>query len=373
MGLTVAASIAFAGAAGAAVHPTLIVSNLDRLIQSQELIVAVPTTDAPVAEATMYVGPGDTLTLAPTKVFGQAVGDFMSSPVYGNSIFSLVGEISAANPAAYTNNACAPGLHDAVWLARMGALFLNVQITIPIYVDQAKPAQRSYASYVLKTCMPSPYVPFPNGALFGGRMLDFQLYLGNFQTAGSNRWTTVLTAFKNGGGTDPQSAGEAQAVVSQGSVSALHVKRVAKKGHGKHKKRYFARIHGRVTLADGTGVPATVEIYELFSKAGGPRVKTTKAGANGAFHATVQQKRTASFGVVATQLGKEITPTVCNPVLDIGFGPLSCASLTSSDFFSARVSKKVHIPKGGVGVSAGRATAIMQSRFLSRARGRISP
>jgi hypothetical protein len=374
VGLAAAASLAVAGTAGATLHPVLIVSNLDPILQSQELIVAVPTSDAPVAEATMYVGAGDTLTLSPTKVFGEVVADFMSNADYGNTVFALVGELQAANPAAYTHNSCAPGLHDAVWLARTNPLLFNVEVRIPIYVDRATPAQQSYASYVLKMCMPSPYESFPGGAIFGGRMLDFQLYLDNFQTAASNRWTTVLTPFKaGGGGTDTQAAAEAQAIVNQGSVSTLKIKRVAKKGRGKHKTRYFAHIRGRVTLSNGSGVPATVEIYELFSKFGGPHVKTVKASANGSFHAVVRQKRTASFGVVASELGKEITPAVCNPVLQIGFGPLPCASLTSSDFFSARVSKKVHIPKGGRGVPAGRATAIMHSRFLSRVRGRISP
>jgi len=370
-GLAATGALVLAGVAAAGSHPLLIVSNLDSYIQSQELVVAVPTNDPPVAEATMYVGPGVTLTTQPGTTFGLAGGDFMSNAAYGNSVFQVLGDVVSVNPASYQNNDCAPGLPAAVWLARMTPLFLNAAVLIPISVDPAGAGQQSYASYVLKTCMPSPYVPYPDGAIFGGRMLDFQLYLTNFLHAGDGRWTTVVTPFTAGGATDPHSSAEAQSVVSQGSISTLSVK-LTVKTHHKH-KLYFAHIHGRVTTTAGAPIPSSVDVYQLFSKNGGPEVASRKTSANGAFHVIVRQKRTASYGIVATQLGDEVTPAVCTPVLNIGFGPLPCATLTTSDFQSARVSRRVHIPKGGGGISASRATAFLRSRLASRAAGRLSP
>jgi hypothetical protein len=370
-GLAATGALVLAGVASAGSHPVLFVSNLDSYIKNQELFVAVPTNDPAVAEATMYVGPGVTLTAQPTTTFGEAAGEFMSNAAYGSSIFEMAGDVVSANPTLYQNNDCSPGLHAAVWLVSMTPLFLNVTIRIPIYVDPAPAGRQSYASYVLKTCMPSPYLPYPGGAIFGSRMLDLFLYLGNFQHAGDSRWTTVVTPFMSSGGTNPQGAAEAQAVVSQGSISKLSVKLKAKK-HGK-RTQYFAHIHGRVTNTAGAGIPSTVDVYQLFTKNGGPEVASRKTSASGAFHLTVRQKRTASYGVVSTRLGDEVTPAVCNPVLNIGFGSLPCASLTTSDFQSARVSRKVRIPKGGAGISASRATAFLRGRFATRASGKLLP
>ena len=69
----VEAALEISGAAAAGSHPLLFVSNLDSYIQTQELIVAVPTNDPPVAEATMYVGPGVTLTMRPSTAVADIV------------------------------------------------------------------------------------------------------------------------------------------------------------------------------------------------------------------------------------------------------------------------------------------------------------
>lgn len=360
-----------AGSAAAASHPFLIVSNLDSYIQSQELIVAVPTNDPAVDETTIYVGRGASLVLRPGGAFGDAQADLMSSQAYGSTIFQLVGDVVSADPAKYQNNDCAPGPHAAVWIAELTPLFLNATIDIPIYVDAAKPAEEPYASYVLKTCMPSPYVPYPDGAIFGGRLLDLELYLANFRQAGDSRWTTIVTPFRADGGVDSPGAAEGQAAVSQGSISTLVVRRTVRRRGPR--ARYFAHIHGRVTTVAGAGIRAKVEVYELFSKSSGPHVASLKSRANGSFSVTVRQKRTASYGIVATRLGGEVTPAVCSPVLDLGFGPLSCASLTTSDFQSARVTKKVRIPRGGEGIPARRAAAILRSRLLPRRGGTLRP
>jgi len=124
----------------------------------------------------------------------------------------------------------------------------------------------------------------------------------------------------------------------------------------------------------GVGVPAQVQVYEFFSKEGGPRVGITKADNSGAFSATVRQYRTATFVVVGSQYGQLVTPPACNPVLEIGFGPLTCSSVTTSDFYVAKVGKKVKIPKRGRGLPAGEAARILHSpSFLSRAGGRFLP
>lgn len=371
LGVAAAGGLVFSGAAAAGSHPFLFTSNLDPYVKSQELIVAVPSNDPAVSVATMYVGPGTSLAIHPGTTFGEADADFMANADYGNTIFQLTGDVVSANPVEYENNACAPGLHAAVWLARMSPLFLDVTITVPIYVDYAKPAQQPYASYVLEACMPSPYVPYPAGALLGGRLLDFQLYLSNVQSARSGRWTAVVTPFAAGGGTDLQGSAEAQSVVSQGSISALSVRRTVKR-HGGH-KRYFARIRGRVTTSDGTGIPADIQVYELFGRDGGSEVASLRAGGRGSFTLKVRQKRTASYGIVATALGNEIKPPACTPVLEIGFGPLSCASVTSSDFEAVRITKKVRIPRGGAGIPASRAAAILHRRLLSSRTGTLSP
>jgi hypothetical protein len=329
----------------------------------------VPTNDPAVSEATMYIGPRTSITLQPGTTFGEADADLVSNGLYGNTIFQLGGDVISVNPASYKNNTCAPGLHAAVWLARMTPLFLNASIRIPIYVDSANPSEAPYASYRLKTCFPSPYVPFPDGEIFGGRLLDFQLYLTNFVHAGDSRWTTVVTPFANDGTPDPQGAGQAQSLVTQGSISILKVKRIAKK-HGKH-TLYFAHVQGRVTTKSGVGISSHVQIFQLFTMEGGPEVAARNTDVNGNFSVTVRQKRSAFYGILASELGNTISPPVCSPVLNIGFGPLPCASLTNSDFQSARVSKKVRIPRHGVGISATRANVLLH-RLALREAGKLS-
>ena len=370
-GSVAAGALMVAGVAAAGSHPLLIVSNLDSYLQTQELIVAVPTNDPAIYKSTMYIGRGTTLVLRPGATFGEADADLMSNADYGKSIFQLFGDVIAVNPASYKNNTCAPGMHAAVWLARMTPLFLNVHINVPIYVDRAGPSEQSYASYVLKTCMPSPYDPFPGGAIFGGRLLDLQLYLTNFRHAGNTRWTTVVTPYHVNGGPFPEASGEAQAVVSQGSISTLTVKRTVKKNR-KH-KRYYAELSGRVTTTTGTGIPSDIAVYQLFSKEGGPEVAALRTDDQGNFSLRVRQKRTAFYGIVATEFGSLVKPPVCTPELNIGFGPLPCATLATSDFQSVRVSQKIHIPHGGKGIGAGRAKAFLQHRLAARAAGRLSP
>src|SRR4051794_15947077 len=114
LGLAAAGALAYAGVAAAATHPALIVSNLDPLINDQEVILVVSPKDPPVAKATIYVGAGNVLALRPRLPFGVAAADFQSNADYGSSFFSLIGDVVNANPAAYVHNDCSPGLHAAV-------------------------------------------------------------------------------------------------------------------------------------------------------------------------------------------------------------------------------------------------------------------
>lgn len=341
------AALAAAAAAGAGITPLIVASNLDRYLNEQELIVGFGAKDDPVAETTVYVGPGVTIEASkPGDTIGFGFFDLLAGHDYGDTIVSAFADVKAADPASYVSNRCSPGRHAQVWLARLDLLILDVHPAVVIYVDPAPPAARRYASYMLKMCFPSPYVTYPPGAILQSRMLDLGMVFTNFRSAASNRWTVVAEPFKPGTDqADPAAAAEAQSVVRQGAmwVRAKRVSRVVK-GH----ERSFANVHGRAITAGGVGVQAYVDLFAFVGKSrDGIRIARRRTSPRGTFAFRVKLKRPTHYVVIAAKTGAEVTPATCDPVLDIGFGPLSCASETTSDYATAAKTKKLVPPRRG--------------------------
>src|SRR2546425_1263869 len=99
-----------------------------------DLVVSSPP---PVAKIVIYVPQGYGLTSTPA---GTTVGTIDATAEVGGTTLTIpTGNIVADNPANYTSlpqaQACAPGAHAAVWLAK------PANFTIPIYVDPTSGAE----------------------------------------------------------------------------------------------------------------------------------------------------------------------------------------------------------------------------------------
>lgn len=107
-----------------------------------------------------------------------------------------------ADPGAYANSSCAPGLHAAVWLIRAtptknygAGPTPNVPLTLPVYVDSVTPsASNGFSAWALRICFVPP--DWPTGAVV--RRVSLNLDRGVVDetppTHGAQTWRAVFTA-----------------------------------------------------------------------------------------------------------------------------------------------------------------------------------
>lgn len=338
------AAIALTGSAlGAAskdsgFRPDLWASNLDRLIGLQAVQVAGSPSDVATAKATIYVGRGDVMSLPGASV-GKAIGGGAASarlgPAFGNAVVTLPGRVVVANPAKYAANRCSPGTHAAVWLLVLQEP-TGSSLAIPVYVDPAPQPTRSFASYQIQTCLPSPYIPeSQGGAPMGAKVFRVAVSLSNFQRAVSNRWTAVLTPYVEGTGV-PNLRGtvETQSVVSQAKIAKFKAKRVSKRTATG--KKYYAKIRG-VVKQNGKGTKAKVVLYAVGKT---KPVAAKRSKKSGKFRFKKRIKKTTRFVVAARKAPGHQTPPQCVPDL----AGLPCTSVSTSGFQTFKVTKKFRVP-----------------------------
>lgn len=168
------------------------------------LDLTIPADNAAPAKIVIYVpqGYGVNTGAAP----GTTVGTIDAVAHVGGSDLTIpTGSIVADTPGNYTSNpqaqACAPGSHAAVWVAKAGSF------SIPIYVDPTSGAEAALGGYKLQTCLLSPDVPeSAGGAPLGARLIEAQLgftntVLTNPSTKGSYLWRVAVTPFTAGSST----------------------------------------------------------------------------------------------------------------------------------------------------------------------------
>jgi hypothetical protein len=146
----------------------------------------VSSLDAPApAKLTLYVPAG--YTVDTSVVPGTRIGSV--SLVYSAKTVPIDianGTVKTGDPASLPSDpaaqACAPGSHEAVWLATFKAA--KHSTTIRFYVDPTTGSEASLGAYRLIACLPSPYVPVDQGGAPDGlRFQDIDVSL--FQKGGS--------------------------------------------------------------------------------------------------------------------------------------------------------------------------------------------
>lgn len=153
-------------------------------------------------DVAMYAPQGTSITL------GQAPGTVVGTPGVrleaGGTTLAYNprrGGLVVADPSSYANQACAPGVHAAVWLLQAsptkdyGAGPLpDVPVALPIYVDRIAPTQANlFSSYELQACFSG--AGWPSDAVVRRISLNFSPGVVTEQPAqpGTFDWRGVFT------------------------------------------------------------------------------------------------------------------------------------------------------------------------------------
>lgn len=217
--LSVAAALfalAFAGTAFAAYDPSLLVAGTNHaLSRGGPLVIGFGQSDNDDATgvATVYSPLGYGVTL--TQPAGTTLGS-LSAVVkvgsLGGARVNVEGTVKTDNPASYVTNQCSPGAHEAVWILEFTVS--GNQVRWPMYVDRVTTAPESaYASARMRVCLPTPYLPPPQGAPAGASLIiaafSVRGVFTNPGTRGSYPWNGVFVPYTPGTAT-PNQANAAQ-------------------------------------------------------------------------------------------------------------------------------------------------------------------
>jgi hypothetical protein len=204
-GVAAVCSLVFAGGAFAAYDPSLIVAHTNHALgRGGPVVIGIgqAANDDATAAATIYSPPGYRVTLgqAPGTQLGTLSG-VAKIGALGGQQQRVTGTVRVDNPASHVANTCSPGLHEAVWIlefALMGSQFRGA-----IYVDRVTTGpEAAYASARMHACLPTPYLPPPQGAPAGASLLVAAFVVqGVFTspaTRGSHAWNAVFVPYTPG-------------------------------------------------------------------------------------------------------------------------------------------------------------------------------
>jgi hypothetical protein len=329
-------TLAFAGQALGAYQPKVLVTSSPTSITvgyrqgssddaSAALIFYVP----PGMQADLSAAPGTTIGAAAAKIDVQG-----AQPTITGSV--LVGNQADPTIAAFTTKCTGTASHAAVWVLHVT---LNDQaIDVPASVDQAAGPETAFASYKIRICFRSPYIPENEGGQpLGIRPLEASLTLNGVFTPPSGAglpWTGLFVPYAVGTGTvNPLAAAESQAIAGypvQFTLSGKHVVKTKTVGKGRHRHRvrtHWARVSGQLRAGGDSQAGAD---YTLF--AGAKRVATGQTNSNGSFTKLLRLTKTTTFRATATLAAADTTGD-CNPLIPISVMPLinpTCTGLTAA-------------------------------------------
>lgn len=251
--------------------------------EALDLYLDVAQSEPATSSATIYVPAGYTLNTSSHAV-GVSVGAAAVKLYTGSTPVSGVNaDIVVSDPSLHVGDACAPGLHLAVWLVQFSAGGHNLEI--PIYVDGASAELADKAAYTLRSCIPSP------DALGGLRVTELGLGLDrNLLTTPTHKgvyvWRALVTPYGSDGAPSASATTEVQTMVPLPQVLKLASRYDA--------KRHVAVLSGSVTAA---GVPRPGVLVRLLSSTDAKfthvfSLGATQTNALGRFTLTKALKRT---------------------------------------------------------------------------------
>jgi hypothetical protein len=218
-------------------------------------------------------------------------------------VLTLDGTVVADSPFNHLSNACAPGLHEAVWITSITAP-QQQPIRIPVYVDSTAGAPDAALGAVrLQACLPSPNVPeSQGGAPLGTKLLEATFTLEQVftpQGTGVLQWNGQFVPYLPGTRT-PNVSGrvDSRAFVRTPGRVTLGARRLTRA------RRHFAVLVGAVTEA-GVSVPlASVRIT------GGGKTRTVRTRGR-SFSLTVPLVKTTTYRAHVTVPDRDVTAMEC--------------------------------------------------------------
>jgi hypothetical protein len=237
-------ALALSGPAFGAYNPSLLVAATNHSLGGggpMVIGVAQNENDDATGVVTVYSPRGYTVALgqAAGTTLGSVSG-FVKVGALGGARVEVNGTVRTDNPANHVSNPCSPGPHEAVWILEF--TLSGVTWRLPIYVDRVTTAPESaYASARMRVCLPSPYVPSPQGAPGGASIVVAAFSVRGVFTSprslGSYAWNGVFVPYTPGTAT-PNTANAAQGT----SYVRLPVKMTSKAKRQKRGKRTFVVV-----------------------------------------------------------------------------------------------------------------------------------
>ncbi len=319
LALAGAAAGSLALASGALATPKLIVSGSTVQLQEQK-------SDAAPAKVQIYAPTGYTGISAPagTKI-GTAHADIQALLISEDAIVPADGDIVTDDPANHLMDACAPGMHSAIWVIKI--VVSGIPFTVPIYVDAPPPgAEAALGAVKLSVCFSNPYVSSSPSDV-QPKVLNAILTLNSnvlvAPTSGEFHWTSLITPWsKTSPLPDAAHTVEARGIVRVPGAVSLK----AKVKTVRHKKGKKTTVTNSVVLSglvseNGQGVGgATVDII-----AGGKKRGSTTTSSSGAFSRSLGLPNKTTFQARATVPQRDVTSAGCaGPSL----APAGCVSAT---------------------------------------------
>lgn len=283
-------ALAFSSTAFAAYNPSLLVAGTNHALGgSGPVVIGVgqDENDDATAVATIYSPPGYNVTL--TQPVGTTLGSLsgvVKVGALGGARVNIEGEVKTDNPANYVSNPCSPGAHEAVWVLEF--TLAGTLTRVPLYVDRVTTApENAFASARIRTCLPSPYIPPPQGAASGASLIvaafSVRGVFTNPGTRGSYPWNGVFVPYTPGSAT-PNMANAAQ---STSFVRVpMRLTMTAKRQRIRRTKRTFAVVTACVTEA-GQGIRGITVQFRgaataaLANRLNAPRLGTGRTNARG--------------------------------------------------------------------------------------------
>jgi hypothetical protein len=225
--------------------------------------LAVPASAKQVEKVTIYVPAGDALN--PTAYPGAHEGHVF----LGTDKELDDGPLRAVTPQQWENTpqaqACAPGQHEAVWVARLP----GYTTAIPFFVDPTSGPATTLGAYELQACLPLANISSPGGPPLGSSMRFLIVSLTGVTAPSApqlNVWRAYVSNPDSTGLPDPTTTYELR--VDQPLPASLGLT-------GKlDRKHRHARLSGRLTASgiSVAGVPVT--LYRLSPDGLVPLAKT---------------------------------------------------------------------------------------------------
>jgi hypothetical protein len=201
--VTVVCALAGVGNALAAYNPSFLVGVDPSLGGGRGVSITIlrGANDDATGRVTLYSPPGYAIKVGHRA--GTQLGHLNGTVMRGTlgSTELIIGSVTAADPTDYATSSCSPGPHEDVWTLDFS--LSGTSYRWPMYVDSVRTGpETAFASARMVICLPSPYVPPPQGSRGGLSLISVIFGVSgvftNPNTPGEHAWNAVFIPYEPG-------------------------------------------------------------------------------------------------------------------------------------------------------------------------------